>query len=80
MLRNDLARILKKQRPSSDLKVHLTVARFHPGSYRDFPVQYLMDQVSWTWDVASVALFESHLEPSGAEYEVLSEVALRARA
>jgi RNA 2',3'-cyclic 3'-phosphodiesterase len=62
-----------EQRP---LRLHLTLARFRPEDFASLPTQRLDERVLWHERFTSIALMESHLSRSGADYEVLSEVPL----
>ncbi len=62
-----------KRRP---LKLHLTLARFRPEVFASFPIQKLDERVDWQDTAGRLVLFESHLSPQGADYEVVAEFAL----
>jgi 2'-5' RNA ligase len=70
-LREGLEKMLKRPRSKQTFKLHMTLARFNPADFHLFPVDRLTDMVSWSFTVQSIVLYESHLLPSGAEYEVL---------
>lgn len=57
-------------------RTHLTLARFRPEQFRSFPMKNLNERVRWKETVTSFVLMESHLEKTGAEYEVLSRFEL----
>lgn len=62
--------ILPERRP---FKTHLTLARFRPEEFRGFKIKNLNERVQWKETIASFVLMESHLEKTGAEYEILSQ-------
>ena len=55
-------------------------ARFRPEQFASFPMKRLDERVSWTEEIRSVLLMESHLSPAGADYEVLADIPLRGSA
>ncbi len=55
---------------------HLTIARFKEEDFENLPDKNLNDSVDWEMEVGSVALYESKLQHSGAEYEILKEIKL----
>lgn len=56
--------------------MHLTIARFDPRDFPEFPLKNLDEKVSWKERVSSVVLMESLLKPSGADYEIIAEAKL----
>lgn len=56
--------------------LHMTIARFPPENFEDFPIKDLRDKVSWLEQVKKFALFESVLAPDGTHYEILDELVL----
>lgn len=52
-------------------KLHLTIARFRPGTFRKIPE--LDEKVSWGFEVNEIHLMESVLKNSGAEYTALQK-------
>lgn len=59
-------------RHSASFKLHATLARFRHEDYKRLPK--LNERIDWRMRVTSVVLMESHLLPTGSEYEVLEEV------
>ncbi|QQG45267.1 MAG: hypothetical protein HYW89_04710 [Candidatus Sungiibacteriota bacterium] len=59
----------KESRPA---KLHLTIARFRPGSIKKLPQP--TGVVNWNFKVGEVNLMESRLQKGGAEYAVLESV------
>jgi 2'-5' RNA ligase len=55
---------------------HLTIARFKEEDFNKFPAKELEESVDWEMEVDFVALYESKLHHSGAEYEILKEIKL----
>lgn len=73
-LKSELEKMLTKepeQRPF--IRLHLTIARFRPEYFVNFPIKTLDEKVFWQDTVTSFVLMESHLSRSGADYEVLTE-------
>jgi 2'-5' RNA ligase len=56
---------------------HLTIARFKEDDFDKFPTKNLEEKIDWGMEVNSVALYESKLNHSGAEYEILKEIEFR---
>lgn len=50
---------------------HITVARFDKNTHEDY--RDIAKDISWEFEVDSFVLYQSHLTPKGAEYEVLGE-------
>ncbi|MDO8504842.1 MAG: RNA 2',3'-cyclic phosphodiesterase [Candidatus Liptonbacteria bacterium] len=57
---------------------HLTLARFKDDDFKSFPIKHLEEKIDWKMKADSVALYESRLHHSGAEYEILKEIKLNA--
>lgn len=51
--------------------LHLTLARFRPEEFINFPVKHLEEAVDWQDTISSFSLIESFLKPDGVEYETL---------
>ncbi len=60
--------------PGRPFKLHATLARFNADDFRKFPVRKLNEPVAWEMLVDRVVLFESHLGPRGADYQILGAV------
>jgi len=60
-----------KRLKSQDALLHITLARFRPESFPDFLEKNLNEKVGWRAAAESIALVESHLNPAGAEYDVI---------
>lgn len=56
---------------------HLTLARFKEEDFEKFPTKNLDEKIDWEMEVNSVALYESKLEHSGSEYEILKKIEFR---
>lgn len=57
-------------------KTHLTLARFREEDFESFKTKNLDEPVTWKFEANKLVLMESHLKPSGAEYEIIHEVSL----
>ncbi|MCH7883536.1 RNA 2',3'-cyclic phosphodiesterase [Patescibacteria group bacterium] len=58
--------VRKEKRPA---KLHLTIARFKPGTLEHLPP--LNGEIRWEFEIKSIDLMESILKRTGAEYSVL---------
>lgn len=76
-LRDRLSKTLPRPIEKRPLLSHLTLARFRPKDFVNFPIKKLDEPVEWDQKVASIALFEAHLLSSGADYQTLAEVRLQ---
>ena len=56
--------------------LHLTLARFRPEDFKDFPIQNLSEQIDWPETLHTFVLMESHLSSAGADYEILEQFKL----
>jgi len=59
-----------------EFKLHLTLARFRPEDYFNFPIKKLSEQISWREKVESVRIMESVLKSGRAEYKLLKTIRL----
>lgn len=55
---------------------HLTIARFKEEDFGNLPAKDFKEGVDWEMEVKSVALYESKLQHSGSEYEILKKIKL----
>ncbi|MFA4872803.1 MAG: 2'-5' RNA ligase family protein [Patescibacteria group bacterium] len=53
--------------------LHLTLARFRPEQFHSLPVKTFNETVDWQDTASTFVLMESHLLPSGADYEILAK-------
>ncbi|MCL5774820.1 MAG: RNA 2',3'-cyclic phosphodiesterase [Patescibacteria group bacterium] len=53
--------------------MHLTLARFKPGIFTEFPKQDWPQPINWQMNAEKFVLYESILRPEGADYKVLGE-------
>lgn len=65
------------QLESRPFRLHLTLARFRSEDFENFPVKILNESVNWPMRAERFVLYESHLSPDGADYEVLAEFLLQ---
>ncbi len=70
-LKEELEKAVGAEQQRRQFSPHLTLARFRPEDFARFPVKNISDYVAWREKAESFSLLESHLSPSGAEYEVL---------
>lgn len=74
--RSDPALPLPKEE-SRALSLHVTLARFEPGELKELGEKTrVLGEVSWQCRAEGVTVFESHLVPSGADYEALAVIPL----
>lgn len=74
--KNNLENFLKEQDISIKeekrlFRPHLTLARFKPEYFSEFPIKKIDDKISWKTKISKFVLMESHLSKSGADYEIL---------
>lgn len=75
-LKTGLENALDAQKEKRLFTPHLTLARFRPENFSSFPVKKLDEKIVWRENVEDVLLMESHLSASGADYEIIAEIAL----
>ncbi len=68
-----LPHLSSEKRP---LRMHLTLARFRPEQFDNFPIKNWQEKIDWQTNVTSVVLMQSHLSKTGADYEILKEYQL----
>ncbi len=74
-LKDELEKIFPEYKSDyKDWLMHITIARFDPGTFSSFPVKRLDEEVLWRDSIGSFVLMESHLSHSGADYEILEEL------
>lgn len=54
--------------------LHLTLARFRPEDFKNFPIKSLDERIDWVENINSIVLMESHLSQQGADYEILQTI------
>ncbi|MCL5004467.1 MAG: RNA 2',3'-cyclic phosphodiesterase [Patescibacteria group bacterium] len=60
----------------NDFLLHLTLARFRPEDFKNFPVKKIDDKINWREIVEEFIIMRSHLSRNGAEYEILERFRL----
>ncbi len=75
-LKNEIAKLLGAEQSNREFKPHLTLARFRPENYFNFPIKNLNEHISWKEKVGSICLMESILKSEGAEYKILKTIKL----
>jgi 2'-5' RNA ligase len=55
---------------------HLTLARFRPDTFKNFPEHHLEKRIHWKTTISSIVVMESKLLPTGADYTVLADIPL----
>lgn len=73
LLQNFKTGFLKQE--SRPAKLHLTLARFRPGSIPNFTE--LNEKVDWKFEAVEIAFMESELKRGGAEYTILQKFKFR---
>ena len=62
---------------SRPLRLHLTLARFEPGELKELEQKTrMLGEIDFKFEVKEVAIVESLLKPSGAEYDTLAVIPL----
>lgn len=65
------------QRPGTrPFFMHLTLARFRPDIFTEFPKQGWPWPINWQMNAEKFVLYESILRPEGADYRALGEFAM----
>ena len=77
-LKDALERAFDMESVLRTVRFHLTLARFRSEDFSRFLIKQLNERINWRQAVESVVLMESECGHSGAEYEVLEEIALSA--
>lgn len=70
-LKKEIGKILKKKEEKREYLLHLTIARFKPEDYDNFPVKELNEKIAWKETFSSFCLMRSHIKRGGADYEVI---------
>jgi len=73
-LKTELEKILSQKSEARPFKVHLTIARFRSEAFSSFPIKKIGESISWSEQVKSFLIMESHLSPSGAQYSKFLEI------
>lgn len=69
----DLGALPQPKAELRPLSLHVTLARFEPGELKELEAKTrVLGEVDFTFGVQEVAVMESHLKPSGAEYETVT--------
>lgn len=71
-----LEQTMSKPSNRMNFKLHATLARFRAGDFSRLPDKKLNEDINWQGAVDRIYLYESHLSPRGAEYDVLAELTL----
>lgn len=75
-LKTGLEQLLKLRHEKRPFLLHLTLARFKPEDFKNFPDKKFRETVDWKDTANAFVLMESKLTPSGADYTVLAEFKL----
>jgi 2'-5' RNA ligase len=75
-LKKQIETTLRRPPDRKHFLLHLTLARFRPATFTEFPEHKLEKRINWTATVSSVVVMESKLLPAGADYTVLAEIPL----
>jgi RNA 2',3'-cyclic 3'-phosphodiesterase len=57
-------------------KLHVTLARFRPEDYQNFPRPNINEVIDWQENINSFALMQSFLLPQGVKYQTLEQFLL----
>ncbi|MEK6901772.1 MAG: RNA 2',3'-cyclic phosphodiesterase [Nanoarchaeota archaeon] len=76
LLKNKLEKILQQKGEKRDYTLHMTLARFNPKDFSNFPIRTLNEKVNWEEKIDRFFLMESHLKKSGATYDRIAEIPL----
>ena len=62
---------------SRPLHLHVTLARFDPGELRELEAKTrVLGEVDFAFEAREIAVMESHLKPSGAEYSTIARFSI----
>ena len=75
-LREKIETLLVRPRTKKDFLQHLTLARFRPDDFMNFPYKTLDKSIHWAEVISEFVVMESKLLPEGAEYTVLERFPL----
>lgn len=75
-IKTRLEKCLGQKGENRPFSLHLTLARFPPKRFSEFKIKTLHEKISWQQEVTTLTLYESHLKPTGAEYQKLAEIPL----
>jgi 2'-5' RNA ligase len=64
---------LGQQPENRPFQLHVTLARFRAEDFEKFAIKKLNEKADWKMKVENFALYQSHLSPLGADYEILAE-------
>jgi 2'-5' RNA ligase len=70
-LKKLLENALKMPSEKDNFLLHLTLARFRPEDFKNFPIQKIDDEINWQEATNEFAIMRSHLFNRGADYEIL---------
>jgi 2'-5' RNA ligase len=76
-LRQKNFKALKQQPEPRPFKLHMTLARFQPENFLNFPFTQLPLTINLREHVNSFALMESHLSPRGSNYKMVKNFTLK---
>lgn len=75
-LKKTLEKILNKPVERKNFLLHLTIARFQPEKFKDFPIKKIDDEINWKEVAEEFVIMRSHLSRQGADYEILERFKL----
>lgn len=75
-LKNKLTQILGLRAESRSFRPHLTITRFKPKDYANFPIKDLCEEIDWKETAESFSIIQSECLESGARYTVLEKIRL----
>jgi len=75
-LKKSLEQVLNKPSKRKDFLLHLTIARFRPEDFKNFPIKKIDDKMNWQDIAEEFVIMQSHLSRQGADYEILKRYRL----
>jgi len=75
-LKNTITQILGLRRENRSFLPHLTLARFRPRDFYNFPQIRLKEKINWQEDAASFSIIQSECLEKGAIYTKMGEIEL----
>ncbi|MBT6069341.1 RNA 2',3'-cyclic phosphodiesterase [Candidatus Peregrinibacteria bacterium] len=73
-LKKELTKVFGLKEDKRPFKLHLTLARFSPHDFKEFPQKRIREKLEWKDKSNSIQLIESKLTKEGAKYKTLAEI------
>ena len=70
-LKSELEKILGQKGEKREFLLHMTLARFKPQEFGNFPVQNINENIVWSETFGSFCFMRSYIKKGGADYEII---------